>query len=61
MSNNNLQGMTERTGQIALKKGLHRIDVRYFNGTGGMGLNVRWSGPQTPKAVIPASALKHEP
>ncbi len=60
VDNNNLQGMTERTGQIALKKGLHQIDVRYFNGAGGMGLNVRWSGPQTPKAAIPAAALKHD-
>jgi len=59
VDNNNLQGMTERAGRIALKQGLHRIDVRYFNATGGMGLNVRWSGPQTPKAAIPPTVLKY--
>jgi len=61
VDNNNLQGMTERSGQIALKKGLHQLDVRYFNATGGMGLNVRWAGPKTPKAKIPANVLKHQP
>ena len=60
VDNDALQGMTERSGQIALKKGLHRIEVRYFNAAGGMGLAVRWAGPKTPKAVIPPLVLKHE-
>jgi hypothetical protein len=53
--------MTKRAGIAGLKKGLHRIEVRYFNATGGMGLNVRWSGPKTSKGVIPAGVLKHAP
>jgi len=61
VDNNKLQGMTERGGMVALKKGLHQIDVRYFNAVGGMGLAVRWAGPKTPKAKIPARVLKHKP
>ncbi len=61
VDNNALQGMTERSGQIALQKGLHPFEVQYFNATGGMGLAVRWSGPKTPKGNIPASVLKHKP
>jgi len=61
VDNDALQGMTERSGQIALKQGLHKFEVQYFNATGGMGLAVRWSGPATPKATIPASVLKHKP
>ena len=53
--------MTERAGMTGQKEGLHRIDVRYFNATGGMGLNVRWSGPKTSKGVIPAGVLQHAP
>ncbi len=61
VENNALQGMTERSGQIALQKGLHHIEVQYFNASGGMGLAVRWSGPTISKAEIPASVLKHKP
>ncbi len=61
VDNDNLQGMTERAGVTGLKEGLHRIDVRYFNATGGMGLNVRWSGPKTSQAPIPSAVLMHKP
>jgi len=61
VDNNALQGMTERSGQIALQKGLHHIEVQYFNAAGGMGLAVRWSGPTISKTEIPARVLKHQP
>jgi hypothetical protein len=54
-----LPGAGSRNDYLAVRlEGL--VGVRYFNATGGMGLNVRWSGPQTPKAVIPSATLKHE-
>jgi alpha-L-fucosidase len=61
VDNDALQGMTERSGQIALQKGLHQFEVQYFNATGGMGLAVRWSGPGVAKAAIPGAVLKHKP
>jgi large repetitive protein len=51
------QGMTERSGTIALQPGSHSIMVRFRQGGGGFGLNVRWSGPGISKQLIPNSAL----
>lgn len=55
--NDFLQGMTERKGQIPLMKGLHPIQVEYFNATGEMGLKVSWEGPGILKNAIPKEAL----
>lgn len=51
------QGMTERSGTIALQPGSHSIVVRFRQGGGGFGLNVRWSGPSISKQLIPNSVL----
>jgi alpha-L-fucosidase len=57
VSNNYLQGLTERDGHIALARGLHPITVEYFNATGGMGLSVSWEGPSFGKETVPADRL----
>ena len=58
VSNDYLQGMTERKGQIALKAGYHPINVQYFNATGAMGLEVYYEGPGIPRQRIPTVVLK---
>ncbi len=59
VANDYTQGMTERSGQTALKAGLHQIRVEYFQGTGGLGLEVRYEGPGIEKQQIPTKALFH--
>jgi len=57
VENNGQHGMQEASGSIALKAGLHAILVRFSQGAGGLGLEVRWQGTGIAKALIPASAL----
>jgi predicted esterase/chitodextrinase len=53
------QGMTERSGTFNFSAaGSYPIMVRYRQGTGGFGLEVRWQGPGIAKQLIPASALR---
>jgi hypothetical protein len=58
VSNDYLQGMTERKGQIALKAGFHPINVQYFNATGAMDLEVYYEGPGTPRQRVHTVILK---
>lgn len=58
----------ETTGTVALKAGLHPVDLRYFKSdaaaTGSAeecGLALSWEGPATPKAPVPESAWSHTP
>jgi len=57
VENDGLHGMVERSGVIGLKQGLHPIRVEWFNATGGLGLQVRWSGPGWTREKIPAKVL----
>ena len=42
VNNDGLHGDEQRTGMIALRKGLHPIIVRYFQGGGGASLSLRY-------------------
>jgi hypothetical protein len=59
VDNDYTHGMTEVSGQIALKKGKHPITVVFFQGEGGKGLEVSYSGPTIQNILIPADALFH--
>ena len=59
VDNDYTHGMTEVSGQIALKKGKHPIKVLFFQGEGGKGLEVSFSGPETPKMIVPEEILFH--
>ena len=50
-------GAVEETGMIALKKGFHKIKVRYFQCGGGKTLKVSWDGPYFSKKEIKESDL----
>lgn len=57
VDNDGLHGAVERTGDVGLLAGKHRIEVRFFEATGGESLEVAWQGPQVEKAAIPAAVL----
>jgi hypothetical protein len=59
VDNDGLHGVTERSGQVALQAGFHRIEVRFFEAGGGDHLGVSWAGPDLPKQEIPGSVLFH--
>ena len=51
--------MVDRTGEIALEAGLHRVRVEFFENGGGAGLVVRWEGPGISRKIIPAGLFRH--
>lgn len=57
LNNDGIHGMVEVEGKIGLKKGRHAITLEYFQGMGGIGMEVRYSGAFLTKQIIPASAL----
>jgi hypothetical protein len=56
--NDGVNGMTELRGEVALEEGWHPIELVYFQGTGGQGLQVTWEGPGFLQSPIPAQRLK---
>ncbi len=55
VDNDGLHSMTAKTGSAALARGLHAIEIDYFNKTGGLGLALKWGlAGQAPKPVDPA-------
>ncbi|MCB9876356.1 MAG: alpha-L-fucosidase [Planctomycetes bacterium] len=59
VDNDGLHGATEQRGEVALAKGLHQLEVVWFNATGGAELRLKWAAPGQPFAELPAAALKH--
>ena len=57
MANDGLHGATEKSGQIRLSAGRHRIRATYFQAGGGMKLEAFYAGPGVPRQKIPASVL----
>jgi hypothetical protein len=61
VNNDGAHAMKEVSSSIDLAKGSHSIRVEFFNGDGPGGLVLRWSGPNSAKQVIPASAFTTGP
>jgi alpha-L-fucosidase len=61
VDNDGLHGPLEKTGVIALSKGLHPVTIGYFNKTGGRMVKLAYAGPAMPRRDVPASAWKHVP
>jgi hypothetical protein len=53
IDNDGFHGMIEKSGSVILSRGMHTIDVSFFQGSGGAGLELAWSGPGTAKHIIP--------
>ena len=60
VDNGGRHAMEERIGFAALRKGLHSIKVSWFNGAGGLGLDVFIKGPGLKKQRIPVSMIFHK-
>jgi alpha-L-fucosidase len=59
VNNDGEHGAVEVSGKAALKQGLHKIKVVYFDSGGGNELSVYWSFANKEKVPIPANALFH--
>lgn len=59
VNHDGFHGNDEKKGSIALKKGAHRIEVRYFQGTGGQDLWLKYSSSIIKKQVVPTTAFTH--
>ena len=59
VNNNNNQGMTNRSGTITLAAGMHAISSGSYEGGGGAGMQVSYSGPDTgdTRVIIPPNVL----
>lgn len=58
VNNDGLHGMQERSGKITLAAGVYPITVKFFERSGGHGLQVRYKGPGISKQLIPDIALR---
>ncbi len=54
VDNDGLHGMEERSGQIKLKPGKHKVRVEFFENGGGAGVVASISSPTVAKKVIPS-------
>lgn len=62
VDNDGGHGMRFRSGRVALREGLHKVRVDYFQGSGGMGLEVWWSSEAgIRRSRVPDSAWVHNP
>jgi hypothetical protein len=59
LNHDGLHAMTEKSMDIALSKGLHPIEVLFFQQGGGDGLQLEWIPEGKERAVIDASRLRN--
>ena len=59
ISNDGVHGMVEKTGLAVLEAGLHPVEIQFFQGYGGQGLQVYWHSDMNAKQIIPVEVLKH--
>jgi hypothetical protein len=59
IDNDGLHSEFEKSVSLSLRKGLHKISVRYLQAGGGKTLNVSWSSDKFNKSEIPDSVLFH--
>jgi predicted alpha/beta superfamily hydrolase len=57
VTNDGTHGMIEKTGKVYLEKGMHRIEIFFFQNDGGFGLNLEYESSSIPRQKIPISAF----
>jgi len=57
VDNDGSHAVVEVSASTTLTKGMHKIEVGYFNNTGKKVFNVNWSGPGISKQEIPENVL----
>ena len=60
VNNDGRHAMEENSGNAFLNTGYHKIELIFFQGGGGMGLNASIMGPQMEKQIIPKDMLFRE-
>lgn len=60
VNNDGVHPMAEEHGEIALAAGWHPLELVYFQGAGGLGLRVGYTGEGFDRRLIPADILGHE-
>lgn len=58
VNNNFFQGMTTRSGTVALTAGYHDISLGFYEGGGGAGVIYRWQPPGEGFQAIPNTAVR---
>lgn len=53
VDNDGYHGMQEKEGTVILSRGMHTIEVSFFQGGGGAGLTLAWSSAERQKEIIP--------
>ena len=61
IDNDGLHSLQEKSAQVTLAAGLHRIRVAMFEATGGAEFRLSWSGPGVTTGEIPGEAFFHLP
>jgi len=56
-----LHAVIERSKQILLEKGKHKINIEFFEKGGGQFLELNYDGPDLKRQVVPAKVLYHSP
>jgi hexosaminidase len=59
VDNDGLHSMSEHQGQVALHRGWHPLEVRYFQGGGGAGVRLEIEGPGLARRQVPAHWFAH--
>ena len=57
VDNDGPQAFTTATGSAMLTPGLHDIEIRYYQGFGGIGLRWFWQPPDSPEEIVPPEVL----
>ncbi|MBS7564869.1 family 20 glycosylhydrolase [Mucilaginibacter sp. Bleaf8] len=60
VDNDGWHGPIEKSGQVALKKGLQPIELNFVEGGGGYTLKLKYSKNGSQPVAVPASWLKHD-
>lgn len=60
IDNDGAHGVYAKSASTSLRKGLHKIKVKYFQKGGGKALKVLWEGSEIKKEEIPDSVLYHK-
>ncbi|MFP6871963.1 MAG: sialate O-acetylesterase, partial [Verrucomicrobiales bacterium] len=53
VDNNGIHPAVTKSGELELRKGWRKIDVFFFEGSGGEALSVQYKGPDTPLQALP--------
>ncbi|GMV93364.1 MAG: hypothetical protein AMXMBFR82_31420 [Candidatus Hydrogenedentota bacterium] len=61
INHDGLHGSSAKSGVIALDKGLHPIQVQYFNAGGRFTLELTYEGPGIKRQPLAGNALRHSP